>query len=86
MLDPVLTLGKFTAQHPEQLFKLNKWLADQNYPFFWQGGRMFNTEYRLWPKPRYVFTFRPPFLRLTEIYLSYRPGTDDQKDFVYFCD
>jgi hypothetical protein len=86
MLNPVTTLAGVASQHPEQLFKLNKWLADQGFPFYWFGGTSFNTEYRLWPKPRYVLTWRAPFIRLSEIYLSYRPNSDDQKDFVYRCD
>lgn len=86
VVDVVKTLGPVATQHPEQLFKMNKWLADQGFPFYWLGGTNFNDEYRLWPAPRYVFTFRPPFLRLAEVYLSYRPNSEQQQDFVYQCD
>lgn len=86
MLNPAKILVGGLADHTRALFKLNAVLAREGYPFFWNGGKNFETRYRLWPKPQYLGMWRPPFIRIKEIYLSLDPETPDQVDFVFDCD
>jgi hypothetical protein len=71
------------ATHLHELFKLNMALSAADLPFYHLGGAHFNTEYRLYPPPRYVGMWRPPFVRLAEVYLIYKVGTPEQKDIVF---
>ena len=76
-------LAQLASQHPEALFQLNMALAENGLPFYYNGGASFNTEYRLYPTPRWVFKWIPPFIHLNQIYLSYKAGSSEQIDLVY---
>jgi hypothetical protein len=77
------TLAKLATQHPAALYKLNIKLQQNNLPFYHLGGTNFNTLYRTYPAPRYVFKWSPPFLHLEEIYISYKADSNEQLDIVY---
>lgn len=77
------TLIQLALQNPQALFKLNIKLTENGLPFYYEGGTSFNTEYRLYPTPKFVFKWQPPFLHLNEIYLSFRAESNGQLDIVY---
>lgn len=77
------TLMNLVTQHPQALYKLNIKLKQLGLPFYHLGGTNFDTEYRTYPSPRYIFTWRPPFLVLDEIYIQYKPNSENQLDIVY---
>lgn len=79
------TLSKIAQQHPQALFKLNIKLAERGLPFYWEGGTKFNTSYRMFPAPRWVFKWEPPFIHLNEIYLTYF-NSNEQVDIVYLVE
>lgn len=57
------------------LFEVNRKLKEQSYPPFYYGNLMFNTEYRIDndTKPRFIGTWFPPFVKLSQFYLKYMP-------------
>lgn len=80
--------AKIGAERARILWKLNACLANEGLPFYWKRGNHitdveFEEDYRLYPPPRYVGTWKPPFYKMVEVYLTYKPGTSDQKDIVY---
>lgn len=83
MLNPAQVFGQLNAQAQQALFKLNAALVSNGLPMYYQGGASFNTSYRLYPTPRYLLQWLPPWLRLEQIYLSYLPGGPGQVDIVY---
>lgn len=83
MLDPAQVFGQLNAQAQQALFKLNAALVASGLPMYHYGGPSFNTDYRMYPTPRFVFQWLPPWLRVEQIYLSYKPGGPEQVDIVY---
>lgn len=83
MLDTAQVFGQINAQTQQALFKLNAALVANGLPMYHLGGRLFNTDYRMYPTPRFLFNWWPPFLRVEQIYLSYFPGGPGQVDVVY---
>ena len=83
MINPAATFGAVQGQTAQALFKLNAKLADNGLPFYWYGGAEFNTAYRMYPTPRYLFQWRPPFLKVEQIYLSYMAESPAQVDVVF---
>jgi hypothetical protein len=77
------TLASLATQHQATLYKLNIKLQQNDLPFYHLGGTNFNTIYRTYPAPRYVFKWVPPFLHLDEIYISYKADSNEQLDIVY---
>jgi len=80
---PTAIFGAVQGQTAQALFKLNAKLADNGLPFYWYGGSEFNTAYRMYPTPRYLFQWRPPFLKVEQIYLSYMAESPEQVDVVF---
>jgi hypothetical protein len=70
-------------RHEADLFKLNMKLTQVGLPFYYLGDFKFNTEYRLYPTPRIVGMWFPPFYKVQQIYLIYKAGTAEQKDIVF---
>lgn len=83
MLNPAQALGQINAQTQQALFKMNAALVSYGLPMYHYGGPSFNTDYRMYPTPRFLFQWRPPWLRLEQIYISYLPGSPEQADIVY---
>ena len=83
MINPVAIFGAVQGQTAQALFKLNAKLADNGLPFYWYGGADFNTAYRMYPTPRYLFQWRFPFFKLEQIYLSYMAESPEQIDVVF---
>lgn len=82
-LDPVLMFGQVNAQTQRAFFQFNAALVAYGLPMYYFGGASFNTDYRMAPPPRFVLQWMPPFVRLEQIYLSYKPGDSEQVDIVY---
>lgn len=67
---------------PDDLDRINQSLAGWGLPKFYLGGTSFNTQYRIANKPRYVWRWFPPGMKLSQFYLYYmpniEPGTEPQ--------
>lgn len=66
------------------LLKINEQLKEMGLPPYFLGGGGFNVEYRVAEKPRYIWSWSPLGMRLSEVYLYYMPrimpGAEPTKD------
>lgn len=83
MLNPATIFSAASSQHQQALFRLNMLLTQAGLPMYHQGGVSFNTEYRMYPAPRWLFRWGFPPVVVEQIYLSYLPGTPEQIDPIY---
>lgn len=82
MFNPIRLLS-FAEQ---DLFKLNMLLKAEGFPFYHLGGKRFNSAYRMAPGPRIIGKWFPPFVAVSEIYLSYWNEEGKKFDIVYKAD
>lgn len=84
-----ITTDFIVDRFERELFVLNTTLKEHSFPFYYLGRDVlgvpkFDIRYRMAPEPRILPTWRPPFVKLEEVYLSYFPeGENKQFDLVY---
>lgn len=83
-----ITTDLLVNRFERELFVLNASLKERGLPHYYKGKNaldvpQFNESYRLYPEPRCLPTWRFPFIKLEEVYLTYFPNEKEQLDIVY---
>ena len=73
----MLSTFRLVRRYRNELHKINKWLNERQLPAYYLGGISFNTEYRLYPPPRFTDG------RLDEVYLIHLPDSPDERKLTY---